>query len=150
MPNVLLLLAALAYAQEDPPGRDAAPASDPQKTVGEWLGLFEAEDGPDRLRAARVLKSQLRHALRVEAHGRPGTLAHDDARSLLVELEDRLPGAARVALTYPNTVALAAEMLAMLEIEDARPDLERALAAEQRPPVVKRIAGALDRLNSSP
>lgn len=139
---MLCLLALVAEALAVDPETDAnVPRT--EKTLSEYLSDLSNDDDNKRLFAARVVRGRLRHDLRVLERAREGSLAYDDARLELVELESRIPGSCIVALSYPNTVALCADMLAWLEVSDARPALEEALARETRRGVRPRIEAAL-------
>jgi hypothetical protein len=102
------------------------------KTTQDYLSDLDGDSAPDRLYASRVLRGQLRHALRVERTAKEGSLARDDARSALIELGDRLPHACMSNLSAATTVAPCADILGMLEVQEALPLLQRALATEKR------------------
>lgn len=141
---MLLLGSFLPAAQaQEALGTEGALEPSGEKTIGEYLMALDGDDAGDRLMAARVLRGQLRRALRMLDRGQPGTLAHDDARALMIELDERLPEACLNALAYPNVAFLAAEMLAMLEIRSAAPAVERALAQEARKGPRRRMEAAL-------
>jgi hypothetical protein len=138
---LLVLLAPLPAFAIDQTQPDVGSSS--QKTTADLLGDLHSDGGPDRLYAARALRSQLKRALRVEANGREGSIPLDDARSLLVELEERLPPICTDALDSPQVAAPCAEMLAMLDVEEAAPAIERALQAETRKRPRRRLERAL-------
>ncbi len=118
------------------------------KSVGEYLSDLEGDSAPDRLYASRVLRGNLKRALRVEATAREGTLIYDDARAVLVELEVRLPTACMSSLNQKNVVSACADILAMLDVRAALPSLQALLAGETRKPVRKRIELAIATLTS--
>ena len=145
MISLLLSLFPMVLAMDDPMGAGGTPtpSASSDKTTAEYLSDLDGDKPSDRLLAARVLQGQLRRALRTEARGKVGTLAYDDARAALVELEQRLPGACSNALAYANVVAPCAEMLAMLDVFDAIPAIEAVLATETRKGPLRRITEAL-------
>lgn len=135
-----------AAAVSDPVGTSstAAPATVGAKTTAMLLADLRSDDDSDRLYAARALRAQMKRALRVEARGASGTIAADEARSVLFELEARVPDACRAGMVeHPNVVAACADMIAWLEVDDAEPLLRAALAAETRKGVRRRIERAL-------
>lgn len=148
---LLLLLAALLYAAP----AAALDAENPQgpkveKTTADYLAELEGESAPDRLYAARVLRGQLRRALRVEARGEPGSIPYEEARALLVELEARLPQACTAGLKADNIVAPCADVLAWLEVRSALPALRERLATETRKGPRKRLERAIATLDALP
>lgn len=139
----LLLLVAPALAV-DPIGDDEVrQTSTSDKPLAAWLADLTSDDDNKRLYAARVVHGTLRRDLRITTRAREGSLAYDDARAEMVELEERVPSACIVSVDYSNTAALCADMLAWLEVTDARPALEQALAKESRQSVRKRLEAAL-------
>lgn len=142
-----LLLTSLALAQETQ-GPDTGPENEPSptKTTAELLTDLREDEAADRLFAAKALRTQLKRALHVEAHGKPGSFVAEDARSLLIELEERLPAACTDALRFPNVVKPCADILAWLEATDSLPALEAAFAVETRKPVLRSLEQALTRL----
>jgi hypothetical protein len=153
---ISIFLFAMAFAQnptgmsDDMMGGGNQPGPSTQKSTADYLMDLDGEDSSDRLLAARVLRGQLRRALKAEDRAREGSLAYDDARSLLVELDERLPEACLNALAYSNVVAPCAEMLAMLEIKEAIPRIEQALALETNKRKRERIEAALAELRALP
>jgi hypothetical protein len=147
----LLLLAVLLAAApalaidepQNPAGQDVS-----QKSLGDHLGDLVGESAPDRLYAARVLRGHLLRALKIEARGREGSFALDEARAELVELEERLPEACRAALKHDNVVAPCADVLAALDVTAALPELKERLAVETRKGVRKRVEAAIAALES--
>lgn len=150
MISLLLSIFPMVLAMDDPMGTGGTPTatSASDKTTAEYLSDLDGDKPSDRLLAARVLQGQLRRALRTEARGRTGTLAYDDARAVLVEMDQRLPGACMNSLAYANVVAPCAEMLAMLGVVDAVPAIEAVLATETRKGPLRRITAALELLKS--
>lgn len=142
-------LAAPAFALDvdADPSSGATPAS---KTTAEYLSDLTDDSKPDRLYAARALRSQLKSALRAEARSKPGSLAHDEARAALVELSDRLPEACTTALRYDNVVAPCADILTLLEVTSALPALVERRAIETRKSVIKRLDKAIAALSALP
>jgi hypothetical protein len=120
------------------------------KTTAEYLSDLGGDNAPERLFAARVLRSQLKTALRTEAHSKPGSFANDEARAALVELSDRIPNACLSVLNEDNVVSPCADMLAMLEVTSALPALERRLAVETRKGPHKHLAAAIATLKALP
>lgn len=151
LPLLGLFLPAPALAVPDPVGPQAtATAGTPNgaRSTAELLADLRGGDSSDRLYAARALKSQLKRALRVEANGRPGTLQVIEARSLLYELESRIPETCTAALEYDNVVTPCADMLAWLEVGSAIPALEARLRTEERKRARRHLEAALKALRS--
>lgn len=134
---------ALALDVENPQATTAS------KTTADYLHDLEGESAPDRLYAARLLRGLLARALRTEARASPDTIAYDDARALLVELEGRLPTACRTALRYDNAVAPCADILAMLDARSALPALRERLAEEDRKGPRRRLERAIAALEAA-
>lgn len=135
---LLLPLPALAIEQTTPQAGTTS-----TKTTAELLSDLHSDDAPDRLYAARALKSQLTRALRIEAHGREGSIALDDARSILVELDERLPGICMDDLAIPAVSTPCAEMLALLGVEEARGAIQELAQRETRKSHRRRLERAL-------
>lgn len=143
-PLVLLLAAAPAAAQDSSsPTSEETSTSSAHKPTSQLLSELTSSTSSDRSYAARSLRSQLMSALRLEAHGREGTIAYDDALARLVELDERLPSSATTALQYDNVVAPCAEMLAMLEVAASRDAIVAAQARVESKGAKKRIDRAL-------
>lgn len=139
----LLLLVAPALAV-DPLGDDEVrQTSTSDKPLTQWLTELTSDDDNKRLYAARVIHGTLKRDLRVTTHASEGSLAYDDARAEMVELEERVPSACIISVDYSNTAALCADMLMWLEVTEARPALEQALAKESRKSVRTRLEAAL-------
>lgn len=145
-----LLMAALAQAADDPTGGPPSNPNSPDKTTADYLLDLDSDDASDRLLAARVLEGLLKRSLRTVEHARPGSLASDDAKAALVELEERLPSTCSDALSYDNVVAPCAEMLAILAYKPALPLIQAAAEKETRKGVKKRLDAAIELLNSQP
>lgn len=147
---ISLLLSALALAADDPMGGADSQPSSPDKTTADYLLDLNGDNAGDRLLAARVLEGLLKRSLRVADHAKPGSLASDDARAALVELEERIPETCTDALAYPNVVAPCAEMLALLEVKKALPLIQAAAEKETRKGVKKRLDAAIEMLSTAP
>ena len=147
---LFLLVATPALAQETEDPASSSPQPNGQKSTAQYLTELDGDDAPERLYAARVLRGQLRHSLAVEAHARPGSLASDDARAVLVELIERLPIACTNALAFKNTVASCADVLVMLDARGSLPVLEQTLAGETRKGARKHLEKAIAALTSPP
>lgn len=145
---IFALFSTVALAQEQPP-MDPADPSGP-KSLGDYLIELDGEDPSERLMAARSLRGHLRRALNTEARANVGSIAYDDARSLLFELETRLPEVCMHGLSFRNVVAPCADMLGWLEVQEALPALQTALAAEDRKRVQKRIEAAIAAIQAAP
>ena len=109
-----------------------------------------SEEGPERLYAARYVRGEVRRATRVQRVATAGTTEELESRVVLAELFVRVPEACRSALTYTNTAALCAEMLADLEVETARAQVEAARALELSKGQRKRLEAAIARLPAAP
>ncbi len=131
-------------------GSSSASGTQQTKTTAELLSDLGGEDGPNRLYAARALKAELRRSLSVVQHAQPGSMAGDEALSTLDEMGARLPEQCIVALKYPNVVAPAAEMLALLGDREAIPAVKDALAKETRKGVARRLQTAETALENAP
>ncbi len=146
-PVALLALAVLVLPS---PARAVDEQSDvavqSQKSLTDYLTDLESDSDPDRLYAARVLRGELKRVLRTEAKARAGSLASLDARATLIELEERLPRGCRVALQKVNSVAPCADILALLDVKAAVPELQGVLAVEKRKWVRRHLEAALERL----
>jgi len=118
------------------------------KTLTDYFADLEGESDPDRLYAARVLRGELSRALRTEATAREGSLASLDARAVLLELETRLPQGCRGALQKRNSVAPCADILRLLGVKDALPELRAVLEVEQRKWVRKHLDKAIAELGA--
>lgn len=118
------------------------------KSTTDYLSDLEGDSDPDRLYAARVLRGTLARALRIEAKAPFGSLASLDARATLLELEDRLPGACRSGLQKLNSVAPCADILGLLDVKQAIPELQAVLAVEKRKWVRRHLEKALARLGA--
>lgn len=149
----LALLLALCLASQrpalastsDPGGPDGESSQSggaQQKTTSQLLTDLVSDNKPNRLYAARALKQQLVHARHVVEHGREGTLNHDMALANLDELEARLPEQCMRALDAPNIVAPAAEMLALLGVQEALPKIAEARGKQTRKGVIRRLEAA--------
>ena len=139
----LLLLPLPAFAIDQTEPTEPGTGGSSTKTTSDLLADLHGDEGPDRLYASRALRSQLKHALTVEARAPEASFAYDEARSLLIELEERLPSICAEALTSRQVAAPCAEMLAMLDVKSAIPAIETALAAEPRRRPHARMAAAL-------
>lgn len=148
MPSLLLLLALVSPAFAVDAQSSLQEGS--QKEIADYLHDLASDSDPDRLFAARVLKGDLARALRTERHAPEGSLAWLDARSLLVELDARLPDACRVAIRHLNATAPCADIYAMLQYRPALPLLTELRAGEQRTAVQKRLDAAIATLSALP
>lgn len=119
-----------------------------QKSLPDYLADLEGDSEPDRLYAARVLRGELTRVLRVEAKAPAGSLASLDARAILIELEDRLPRACRSGLQKLNSVAPCADILGLLDVKEAVPEIQAVLAVEKRKWVRRHLEKALARLGA--
>ncbi|MDP2313085.1 MAG: hypothetical protein Q8P41_09295 [Pseudomonadota bacterium] len=117
-----------------------------QKSLGDYLTDVESDSDPNRLYAARVLRGELRRVLRVEANAPAGSLASLDARAILIELETRLPRACRAGLQKLNSVAPCADILALLGVKEAVPEIRQVLTVEKRRWVRRHLESALAKL----
>ncbi len=86
-----------------------------QKSLGDYFTDLGSDDAPERLFAARAVRSETLSALRIADRAPSDSIASMEARSVLVEIDARLPGACRAALRYENTALQCAELLAATE-----------------------------------
>lgn len=149
--GLVTLRAAPAHAEPaGPDGETSSTGSAQTKTTSELLTDLAGDNKANRLYAARALKGQLKHAQHVVEHAREGSLVRDEALANLDELEQRLPEQCQVALGSANVVAPAAEMLAMLKVKEAIPQIQQIVATETRRSVLKRLHAALASLEAVP
>lgn len=148
-PLVALLAFTLhAHAQDTAPDpSEAAGTAAAQKTMGQLLSDLNSMTASNRLYAARALHTQLKAALRTADHGKEGSIAQDEALSKLIELEARVPDSCGAAMQYDNAAPSCAEMLAMLNVTTAKPQLTEALGRVKGAGPKRRIQGALDCLD---
>ncbi len=146
--SVLALRPAPAHCAEPagPDGETTPTGTQQQKTTSQLLTDLGGDNKANRLYAARALKQQLTHAQHVVDHAKEGSLQRDEALANLDELEQRLPEACEIALDSPNSVAPAAEMLAMLNVASALPHIEQVAQTETRKHVLKRLSVARAKL----
>ncbi len=140
IPLFLAFLApALAVEGEEP-----AAAQAPPKTLGDYLSELSTDENAERLYAARYVRGELKRALRAQASRPPGSTEELEARVVLTELWNRVPGSCAVALKYTNTAAPCAEMIADLEIDTMHEAVKGALSLDlsrgQRARIEKAIA----------
>jgi len=137
----MLLWVAAAFAVE---GEEPQAAQAPPKTLGDYLSDLANDDNAERLYAARYVRGELRRALRAAASRPPGSTEELEARVVLTELWNRVPGSCAVALKYTNTAAPCAEMLADLEVDTMHDAVRASLALDlgkgQRARIEKAIA----------
>ena len=145
-----LLWIALAKAADDPMGGAPSNPNSQDKTTSDYLLDLDGDDASDRLLAARVLEGLLKRSMRTIEHAKPGSLASDDAKAAMVELEERIPDTCSDALSYDNVVAPCAEMLAILGYQPALPLIQAAAEKEKRKGVKKRLEAAIELLNGAP
>jgi hypothetical protein len=143
---LLLALASPAFAVD----AQSSLQEGSQKEIADYLHDLASDSDPDRLFAARVLKGDLARALATERRAPEGSLPWLDARSLLVELDARLPDACRVAIRHQNATAPCADIYAMLQYRPALPLLVELRAGEQRKPVQRRLDAAIATLTALP
>ncbi len=144
----------LAFAQGHDPtgggGGDEKAGPSPEKTLGDYFQDLDGDNKGDRLAAARVLRGMLRrNLLRVDG-GRQGSLAWDEARSALFELETRIPSACLSAIQYDNVIVACADMLVMLGVTEAIEPLRARMPALGDGRRAEKVAGAVARLEALP
>lgn len=140
---LLLAFVGTARAQDEPSSTDG-PVPAGQKSVAAYLSDLESDKTADRLAAARTLKAQLLKSQRVAAHAREGSLARDEARAQLVELEERLPQACQNSLAaYDDVVIPCSDALAALGTKEALPLLEQKLAGTTSRAARKHLEAAI-------
>lgn len=144
--SLLLLLVSMARAVEGEPPTDSV--STGTKTLADHFTALAGDDAPERLYAARTVRAELRHHLTVQARAQPGSLADLEARSVLVELAARVPGACRSGLRFENSAMLCTEMLADLEVLPMLPEVEAARPLVKGRCAIKRYEAALVRLQA--
>lgn len=103
------------------------------KSVPELVADLDDEDAPERLYAARTLRRQVKHALRL-SQGREGSESADDALVELQQFDDLLaPRCISAVGRADNITVHCADILGSLETAAALPALEQALLKEARP-----------------
>ncbi|MES2637987.1 MAG: hypothetical protein V4850_00835 [Myxococcota bacterium] len=149
-PQAVLLLAVAALFASPAHAVDAQSdvAVQSQKSLGDYFADLEGDSDPDRLYAARVLRGELTRVLHVEAKAPAGSLASLDARAILIELEERLPRACRAGLQKLNSVAPCADILGLLDVKAAIPEIQAVLLVEKRKWVRRHLEKALVRLGA--
>ncbi len=143
-----LLLALVGLARAVDAQSQMAPSS--VKTTADYVSDLTDESDPDRVFAARVLRSQVRRVARTVARTRAGTLAHEEARAMLVEFDAVLPGACTRALAHEGAAAACADILSDLGAAGALPALRQAREAATRKPVVRALDRAIAILSTLP
>ena len=143
---VLLALAAPASAIDV----QSEVAVESTKSLTDYLDDLAGSSDPDRLFAARVLRGELRRALRAEQRAEPGSLRQLDAQSLLVDLDARLPGACSVAIRHLNAVIPCADIFALLGQRAALPLLREVRAGETRRRPQRHLDAAIAALEATP
>jgi len=141
-----LLLALVGLARAVDAQSQMAPSS--VKTTADYVSDLTDESDPDRVFAARVLRSQVRRVARTAARTRAGTLAHEEARAMLVEFDAVLPDACTRALTHEGAAAACADILADLGATGALPALRQARQAATRRPAMRALDRAITTLSA--
>jgi hypothetical protein len=143
-----LLLAMVGLARAVDAQSQMAPSS--VKTTADYVSDLTDESDPDRVFAARVLRSQVRRVARTAARTRAGTLAHEEARAMLVEFDAVLPDACTRALAHEGAAAACADILSDLGATAALPALRQARASATRKPAVRALDRAISTLSALP
>ncbi len=143
-----LLLALVGLARAVDAQSQMAPSS--VKTTADYVSDLTDESDPDRVFAARVLRSQVRRVARTVARTREGTLAHEEARAMLVEFDAVLPDACARALAHEGAAAACADILSDLGATAALPALRQARVSATRKPVVRALERAISNLSALP
>lgn len=133
-----------AFAVEGGDGATGGPPS--QKTLSDYLADLGGDDDAERLFAARTVKAELRGAL-ARAGGPPDSLSALEAQSVLVEIDARAPSACESGLTYANTAAICAEILADLGHTEMISRIAAAKDVAPNPAARRRIEVALTKLS---
>jgi len=144
----LVALAALLWASP----ADSAPAippGSPPPTFGSYLHKLTGDDRSDRLFAGRVLRRQVRGALRATRRDRPGRLAYDAGLAALDEFDRELAPACIATLDVRNVAGLCADILGLLETQAALEPLREARAGEERARTQRRIDRAITRITAA-
>lgn len=142
------LAAAAGRAWAVDPGTGGTPGGpSTQKGLPEYLADLGGDDDAERLFAARTVRGELRAALAATRHGNPESLAVLEAQSVLVEIDARAPEACRVALTYANTAAPCAEILADLGHRELIAEIAAAKGVAPSVAAKRRIEVALEKLS---
>jgi hypothetical protein len=121
-----------------------------QKALADYFADLEGDSDPNRLYAARLLKGMLTRALHTAEHAPADSLASLDARSLLVELEARLPTACRAGILHRNAVGPCADIFAMLGDPSILPTLRDLRSKELRHGVQRQLDDAIATLAALP
>lgn len=90
---------------------------------------LEGSDPHDRLYAARALRSELRLALKRLRRAEPGSLAWDDAATVVDDYTAAVAPACIRVLGLEGVSSPCADMLGWLEVPEALPALEKACEA---------------------
>jgi hypothetical protein len=129
-----------AIDRQDP----RAPAT--MKTTAHYLNDLSGPEGPDRLFAARVLRSRVKRAV-ADAARDEAELSTMEARALLDELSRELPGRCAVAMGQEGVVPACADALARIGAVESVPALRVARAAATKRRTVRAIDRALATLD---
>ncbi len=143
MAMALVSSPALAVDRQDPRALGS------MKTTGDYLVDLVSSEGPDRLFAARVLRSRVKRA-RTLAGGDPESMTAMEAHAALDELARELPGRCALAMTQEDVVAPCADALARLGATESVPALVDARARATKKRTTKAIDKALVRLGVDP
>jgi hypothetical protein len=144
MLSLLLALVGLARAVDT----QSQMATSSVKTTADYVSDLTDDSDPDRVFAARVLRGKVRRATRAASRGAEGSLAREEARAELVELEAAVPPACTSALAHPAAAPACAEVLADLGDTTALPALRDARARATSGGAARRIEKAIARLSA--
>ncbi len=143
MATALVRSPALAVDRQDPR------ALGTMKTTSDYLVDLVGSEGPDRLFAARVLRSRVKRASTL-ANGDPDSLTSMEAHADLDELARELPGRCAVAMTQEDVVPACADALARIGATQSVPVLLDARAHATKKRTTKAIDKALVTLGVDP
>ena len=116
------------------------------KGFDDYLRDLAGDDGPDRLLAARMLRNEVRIALRTVERRPAGSHLSDAAYSDLLLFDTQLAPVCMRALTVDNVAGICADILRSLELEASLPALEAARAQESRRRVRRRMERAIEQI----
>ncbi len=143
MATALLPSPALAVDRQDPRALGS------MKTTTDYLVDLVGSEGPDRLFAARVLRSRVKRASTL-ASGDPDSLTAMEAHADLDELTRELPGRCALAMTQEDVVPACADALARLGATQSVPVLLDVRARATKNRTTKAVDKALVKLGVDP
>ncbi len=147
--RLLLLLLCLvghpAFAvNADANGRSQAP-----QTLAETASALGSGKSSERRFAARVLRQQVKSALKQSSRGNGTSLLSADALLFLEDADRTLAPRCVTALKHADVRVACAQIIAVLEYHAGRAAIAQAIAQEDHPGRARRLARALRQLDTT-